>query len=603
MKGKVSKTGYKNDSPDKDNDFNIIPSNLITMEGVSKHLIGIDDQGNSQLMVPGKDYVFKGKKVLEIPVKNNNMKKTPQIENFQDLLNLMEEGGPIVLQYPIDRMLPIAQDGVAVKSPAKLDTLQVPAKVSKVEQRIAQQYNLEGLPSRTEQATWNAFLQHVEKQYPENSEELKALNTGKPEEAKKRFNELASNFNTTYGKELYAKNSKLPGFDKNITEEQFIKDRMVHEGMMKNAQKVYGQQTAKDAWFGSETARTFYPTITGLSQGYQNPTPEQIKQLNATAAGKLAPVQVRNYKGEVVPYKGTVTIKGYSATGSPQYDYNTIKPYDEKDSANIYFDRANANQDVLNRFTPYITPSSTPAATSPRKLGGSPFTKSTLKSILGEVIKKQFGGSTAPQGLDTDSYIADKKATFANSLKKNVVKDMLEKEFMGMVEPQGGMRQEGGAYTGPVDENSEIMPPATEGQEQADLMARYAATDLTAGVDKPFTTEKDLNNFNKSIFGGNDKKSWLNPAVTGAKAVIDVFNQNMETSRANAYGKKAQEEARMKALTASVSGGRGDVDVNDFSFRPNKVGMPTYKLGGNYEMTQDEMVQFMAMGGQIKFID
>ena len=68
MKGNVTKTGYWPDSPDRNNDFNIIPSNNITMEGMDMPLLGISNTGDKKLMVPGKNYKFKGESVMETPV-------------------------------------------------------------------------------------------------------------------------------------------------------------------------------------------------------------------------------------------------------------------------------------------------------------------------------------------------------------------------------------------------------------------------------------------------------------------------------------------------------------------------------------------------------
>jgi hypothetical protein len=68
MMGSVTSTGYWPDSPDRNNDFNIIPSNNITMEGMDMDLIGQDDEGNTQYMTPGNNYNFPGNYVTETPV-------------------------------------------------------------------------------------------------------------------------------------------------------------------------------------------------------------------------------------------------------------------------------------------------------------------------------------------------------------------------------------------------------------------------------------------------------------------------------------------------------------------------------------------------------
>jgi hypothetical protein len=71
----ISKTGYKKNSKDKNNPYNIIPSGNITMEGVEFDVLGIDNLGNKKTMKPGKNYKFPGDVVLEIPLKNGNIKR------------------------------------------------------------------------------------------------------------------------------------------------------------------------------------------------------------------------------------------------------------------------------------------------------------------------------------------------------------------------------------------------------------------------------------------------------------------------------------------------------------------------------------------------
>ena len=44
-----------------------IPGNQITMRGVPYPVLGIDDQGNEQMMFPGQDYLFPGNYVTEYP--------------------------------------------------------------------------------------------------------------------------------------------------------------------------------------------------------------------------------------------------------------------------------------------------------------------------------------------------------------------------------------------------------------------------------------------------------------------------------------------------------------------------------------------------------
>ena len=65
----ISNTGYKKNSPDINNDYNIIPSGDITMKNVEFDVIGKDNLGNTKLMKPGKNYKFPGNIVIEKPAK------------------------------------------------------------------------------------------------------------------------------------------------------------------------------------------------------------------------------------------------------------------------------------------------------------------------------------------------------------------------------------------------------------------------------------------------------------------------------------------------------------------------------------------------------
>ena len=62
---KMSKTGYRKDSPDKNKKYNIIPSGDISMKNVEFSVKGTDNLGNVKVMKPGKNYKFPGNIVYE----------------------------------------------------------------------------------------------------------------------------------------------------------------------------------------------------------------------------------------------------------------------------------------------------------------------------------------------------------------------------------------------------------------------------------------------------------------------------------------------------------------------------------------------------------
>jgi hypothetical protein len=69
----TSTTGYKRNSPDKNNPRLLIPSGDITMKGVDFPVLGIDNEGNSKVMQPGQDYTYPGDVVLEFPIRKGGI--------------------------------------------------------------------------------------------------------------------------------------------------------------------------------------------------------------------------------------------------------------------------------------------------------------------------------------------------------------------------------------------------------------------------------------------------------------------------------------------------------------------------------------------------
>lgn len=85
VKGSVTQTGYKRNSPDVDNDFNIIPSPYITMVGVDFPVYGEDNLGNGQMMYPGNEYIFPGDYVTELPAYGDGGLKQWFAEKWVDI--------------------------------------------------------------------------------------------------------------------------------------------------------------------------------------------------------------------------------------------------------------------------------------------------------------------------------------------------------------------------------------------------------------------------------------------------------------------------------------------------------------------------------------
>jgi len=78
-----------------------IGSNRITMKGVDYPVLGISDEGDTQLMQPGGEYKFKGKKVTEYPMAQRGKQLPPiytsnrndlRIKEYQDSLSSYNKG-------------------------------------------------------------------------------------------------------------------------------------------------------------------------------------------------------------------------------------------------------------------------------------------------------------------------------------------------------------------------------------------------------------------------------------------------------------------------------------------------------------------------------
>ena len=84
IKTAISATGYKSDSPDVDNDVNIIPSSKITMEGVDFPVKGVGSNGVTKNMKPGEDYDFgDADYVVETPIKQTNKRTKGKGRHFR----------------------------------------------------------------------------------------------------------------------------------------------------------------------------------------------------------------------------------------------------------------------------------------------------------------------------------------------------------------------------------------------------------------------------------------------------------------------------------------------------------------------------------------
>jgi hypothetical protein len=259
------------------------------------------------------------------------------------------------------------------KTGDKPKTLQAPAKAQDAEQNIARQYDLSKTPSITERNAWNKFLDWNANTKGYSGDKALELNKG----TDNPFNQLSTEYNNpqVLGSKYDELNSKFPGSIK-VSKEDYVKAHQVTPEMLKNAQSFYKQQTQQDARFGSETAKTFYPEITGAAFQKNPNDPNAFTNKN-----ELAPVSIINYGDKTkTPFKAVAPVTYDQTTGKPTVDYTKARDYTASDSANVYVD-PNFKQKFQSYLTPSVTqttpvinnttqvPAKTPATTTPSLTG------------------------------------------------------------------------------------------------------------------------------------------------------------------------------------------------------------------------------------------
>ena len=90
---KISVSGYKNDSPDRYNDHNVIMSGVITMDKVDHPVVAMDDRGSNKDKMPGSKHSFGGEVVIEVPLRNDELNFMSQDEIKQLVRSKAKEVG------------------------------------------------------------------------------------------------------------------------------------------------------------------------------------------------------------------------------------------------------------------------------------------------------------------------------------------------------------------------------------------------------------------------------------------------------------------------------------------------------------------------------
>ena len=90
---RFSHDGYKADSRDFEQEYNVVPSSHITMKGVPFPVLGMDNLGNIKVMVPSNDYFFTGNQVFELPLRNGEVNRMSDGQLRQMIIEKAIEAG------------------------------------------------------------------------------------------------------------------------------------------------------------------------------------------------------------------------------------------------------------------------------------------------------------------------------------------------------------------------------------------------------------------------------------------------------------------------------------------------------------------------------
>jgi hypothetical protein len=90
---RFSKNGYKITSQDFDQEYNVIPSNRITMKEVPFPILAMDNLGNIKVMLPNEEHSFMGNQVLELPLRNGELNRLSDGQLRQKIIEKSIEVG------------------------------------------------------------------------------------------------------------------------------------------------------------------------------------------------------------------------------------------------------------------------------------------------------------------------------------------------------------------------------------------------------------------------------------------------------------------------------------------------------------------------------
>ncbi len=624
MKGAISKTGYKSNSKDKGNDFNIIPSASITMKGVPHAVKGVDNFGNERLMLPGQDYNFENASyVLETPIKNS-MKKGGTFNTTLSPVKarrLLQDG--TVYGHPLSdsqrsyfaQIAGTDEDGNDLEPDNDADDIMKCGGMSKY-QMGAQTTQEQNPLGRKVTAIPEGYIPHMNVNGVQTYIKKDNVAASTPSITPRRNIPFEGSM-TTDPKGYEAQMQKLIDSGAYTPEQLILSGKISREGAnklkpgpQKNQDIVYmeGQkkqnsssvQQSADQRIDRKDVTNLYGSVP--YKMYQYPdnhagyskattvaidpkTGKQIDLAKSYSSGTYSPVPHDNPVKDV--YLNTIKsdLPGTNPLATPATGNVTNEYFDNKafDTKTQY---SGKTQEVQKAQYGPVTP---------KKLGGSnELTKAALGKFITSYVKKQMGGSTAPQGDTTEDFISQRKNTFHNFLATNAMSHLMNEEVGNMLKAQAGVEvqqpfswtpdwQNQNSVPTYVNQQNAANPQTPQGDQQSWMQGHGAqvATGLIAGT-----------NLMAGLFEGQQRRE-------------QQKKLNMKTNADNLFGHTTTQN-------------RGDYESNLGVFKPNQ-NTPVqntgnnmtgaYKFGGSYKEGDTILLDvagvdaFLRAGGELEYLD
>lgn len=599
MKGKISISGYRSDSKDKNNDFNLIPSSNISMKGVKHNVFGVDDMGNMIMMEPGGEYKFPGKSVLEIPIKG--MKGGGE---FSDkIAKLVGEGYPqkqaVAIAYSMQRAGKFQQGGSFVVPQNATKVTDVPSDFQFSGEQGNRKYFVKNVaaPGAVTGSSGNTnFDAERHKQFL-----IQQLQAGvKPEDLVSSGHATTSGIQPLRGyfkpAAVYIEPSKTV-----LPQRQGIP---LNESDRLDMKQIFPPSGGKYLTFSMPDPNANYSKSTEL---YYDPT--TYRQIDPGKSFDNS----GNYSPSFIysdPNQGTLSDK-----------YRGTKVATRQDVSKI------GTTDSLN-----VNPVRMGTVGAGFQMGGTTINKDFFSNFLSSYFESDKNSSQAPQGQNTDKFIQNKQGDFLKYLKKNVVKHFVTNElsaFSDAMNYGGTKKAQQGMQVDLYDPNDPTKKPPTNNMldyytgpfgpygsqpvptEVSSVQGSYpkinvesnsgtsSNLNLTPGAD---ANTLAYQNYVKNLYNQNQKTQKTDNVASGVVAGMNVFSNIMEQANNRKYQKTLKDQMSAENIFSDLPQNQGDYDMNSGAFRPNKMVPAFYRSGGEYLMDDKEIKRLKSLGYEIDVI-